>query len=68
MQNQFDETTQQGESGANEGEYAYKSVVKKDMKNRRTISVISLAVAVLSVLLFAISAAIFFRSPTSGTR
>lgn len=54
MQNQFDETAQQSESGANEGEYAYKSVVKKDMKNRRTISVISLAVAVLSVLLFRI--------------
>jgi hypothetical protein len=52
MQNQFDESAKQNTDNSTDGEYAYKSVIKKDMKNRRTISVISLALAVLSILLF----------------
>ena len=42
----------------NESDYAFKSVIKKDMTNRRTISVVSLILAVLSVL--------FFRIPWVG--
>ena len=57
MQNQFDEQEKQA---ANEqgDDYAYKSVIKKDLKNRRTVSVISLVLAILSVL--------FFRLPWVG--
>jgi hypothetical protein len=32
----------------------YKNVIKKDLKNRRTVSVISLFLAILSILLFRI--------------
>lgn len=51
MQKQFDEQskTTEKEQGS-DGEYAYKSVIKKDLKNRRTISVISLILAVLSII------------------
>ena len=52
MQNQFDESAKQRSEDSTEGEYAYKSVIKKDLKNRRTVSVISLVCAVLSILLF----------------
>ena len=52
MQNQFDEQSMQDDNQQNDGEYAFKSVIKKDMKNRRDFSVISLILAVLSVILF----------------
>ena len=51
MQNQFDEQSKQTTEESGE-DYAYKSVIKKDLKNRRTVSVISLVLAVLSVILF----------------
>ena len=52
MQSEFNET-KKGEQEAPEGEsdYAYKKVMPKK-QNRRTWSVVSLALAVLSVLLF----------------
>ena len=46
MQNQFDEQSMQDDNQQNDGEYAFKSVIKKDMKNRRDFSVISLILAV----------------------
>ena len=53
MQNKFDEKSKATEEGqGSDGEYAYKSVIKKDLKNRRTVSVIALFCAVLSVIFF----------------
>jgi hypothetical protein len=37
MQNQFDEQSMQDDNQQNDGEYAFKSVIKKDMKNRNEI-------------------------------
>ena len=54
MQNQFDEKARESANESKEGDYAYKNVIKKDLKNRRTVSVVSLIFAVLSVLLFRI--------------
>ena len=51
MQNQYNEEHRvDGDAPQNEEEYAYKTVIK-NKQNRRTWSVVSLALAVLSVLL-----------------
>jgi hypothetical protein len=55
MQTQFDEHSTDHTEEQSGNEYAYKTVIKKDMKNRRTVSVISLIIAVLSLLLFLFS-------------
>lgn len=54
MKKQFDEKSKTSGEENNDGDYAFKSVIKKDLTNRRTISIISLVLAVLSVLLFRI--------------
>ena len=58
MKKQFDEKSKTSAEEKNESDYAFKSVIKKDMTNRRTISVVSLILAVLSIL--------FFRIPWVG--
>ena len=58
MKKKFDEKSKSSAEEKNESDYAFKSVIKKDMTNRRTISVVSLVLAVLSVL--------FFRIPWVG--
>ena len=50
MKKQFDEKSKGSTEEKNESDYAFKSVIKKDLTNRRTISVVSLILAVLSVL------------------
>lgn len=58
MKKKFDEKSKTSAGEKNESDYAFKSVIKKDLTNRRTISVVSLILAVLSVL--------FFRIPWVG--
>lgn len=55
MDNQYNEEAKvKDESAESEGEYVYKTVIK-NKQNRRTWSVVSLALAIISVLSFSLS-------------
>ena len=50
MQEEFNEQNKSSNDNQDESEYAYKNVIKKDKTNRRTWSVISLVLGILSSL------------------
>ena len=55
MKNIFGKKSKSSAEDKNDGDYAFKNVLKKDMSNRRTFSVISFGLAILSILFFGIS-------------